>query len=258
MAQFCILYCYGVPKWQGRGAELWAAALGSSAPEAWSIYDVTLGQYPSPAQLAACSGVVITGSPSGVYDDAPWIAPLLRWIRAAVELPAGPRLLGGCFGAQAICQALGGTVLRTPVFVLRAESITAAAPCSAPSPIPSLTALLAQAGGVRLLEAHGDACAALPPGATPLGASASCAHEVFCCTNSRGEVRALGVQAHPEFELEGDVLGRVWPAAAHRLSPEEQAEARASYALPRQDRQVCRVLRAWLLGAAEAGMEGQK
>ena len=249
MASYCVLWCYGTEQWRGRGAELWVAAL--SAPgETWTVHDVTAGDYPSPAQLAACAGLVLTGSPSAAYDAAPWIATLLAYIRAAVALPRGPRLLGGCFGAQAICAALGGAVAATGKFVIRAEAIAApqGAPPPAASPAPQLAALLAAPGGARLLEAHGDACVALPPGATLLGASPSCAHEVFCVPDAAGAPRALGIQAHPEFDLELDTLGRVWPRVQHRLSAAEQEEARASFALPRQGREVAAALKAWLAG----------
>ena len=36
-----------------------------------------------PASPAACSAYVLTGSPAGVYDDLPWIAPLLGFLRQA-------------------------------------------------------------------------------------------------------------------------------------------------------------------------------
>ncbi|MES2833803.1 MAG: type 1 glutamine amidotransferase [Pseudomonadota bacterium] len=67
-------------------------------------FDAVNGPLPDPA---AFDGVMITGSPAGVYDDLPWIAPLLDWIRAA---KGRTRLVGICFGHQAMAQALGGHV----------------------------------------------------------------------------------------------------------------------------------------------------
>lgn len=55
----------------------------------------------------AFDGVMITGSPAGVYDDLPWIPRLLDWIRSA---RGRTRLVGICFGHQAMAQALGGHV----------------------------------------------------------------------------------------------------------------------------------------------------
>lgn len=56
----------------------------------------------------ALEGVLITGSPAGVYDEDPWIGPLLSFIRAAAD--TGVPQAGLCFGHQAIAKALGGLV----------------------------------------------------------------------------------------------------------------------------------------------------
>jgi GMP synthase-like glutamine amidotransferase len=70
-------------------------------------FDVQAGQLPDPASHDAC---LITGSPAGVYDPLPWIAPLIEFIRAA----AGVKMVGVCFGHQAMAQALGGEVIKSP------------------------------------------------------------------------------------------------------------------------------------------------
>ncbi len=52
-------------------------------------------------------GVVITGSPSGVYEDDPWIGALIGWLRALHrDIP----VVGICFGHQIMAQAWGGHV----------------------------------------------------------------------------------------------------------------------------------------------------
>jgi GMP synthase-like glutamine amidotransferase len=56
---------------------------------------------------AAFDGAIITGSAAGVYEDHGWIPPLLKWIRNA---RGRTRLVGVCFGHQAMAQALGGRV----------------------------------------------------------------------------------------------------------------------------------------------------
>lgn len=63
---------------------------------------------PAPDMLEA---VLITGSPAGVYDDEPWIAPLSEFIRDAAA--AGLPQVGICFGHQILAEALGGKVVKS-------------------------------------------------------------------------------------------------------------------------------------------------
>ncbi|MFO0411807.1 MAG: glutamine amidotransferase-related protein [bacterium] len=70
----------------------------------FEIFDVQAGALPDPATFDAA---IITGSPAGVYESAGWIAGLLDWIRAA---KGRTKLVGVCFGHQAMAQALGGRV----------------------------------------------------------------------------------------------------------------------------------------------------
>ncbi|WP_226637746.1 type 1 glutamine amidotransferase [Brevundimonas poindexterae] len=60
-----------------------------------------------PPDPEAFDGVIITGSPAGVYDGEPWIGRLLDWIASA---KGRTRMVGICFGHQAMAQALGGRV----------------------------------------------------------------------------------------------------------------------------------------------------
>jgi len=66
---------------------------------------------PGDGPLPAFDGVdhiVVLGAVSSVNDPDPWIAAELSWLRAADQ--AGVPVLGICFGAQALCAALGGRV----------------------------------------------------------------------------------------------------------------------------------------------------
>jgi GMP synthase-like glutamine amidotransferase len=68
-------------------------------------FDVQAGQLPDSGHDA----ILITGSPAGVYDDFPWIGPLMQFIRSAADR----KMVGVCFGHQVMAQALGGRVVKS-------------------------------------------------------------------------------------------------------------------------------------------------
>lgn len=67
-------------------------------------FDVQSGHLP--VDPASHHAYMITGSPAGVYDPLPWIAPLQDFIRRA----GTSRMVGICFGHQVMAEALGGHV----------------------------------------------------------------------------------------------------------------------------------------------------
>jgi GMP synthase-like glutamine amidotransferase len=60
---------------------------------------------------AALDGILITGSPAGVYDDFPWLDPLRDFIRRAYAQKTP--MIGICFGHQIMADALGGDVRKS-------------------------------------------------------------------------------------------------------------------------------------------------
>jgi len=66
-------------------------------------FDVQAGDFPDPGNHQA---VLITGSPAGVYEELDWLPGLFDFIRAAND----SRMIGVCFGHQAMAAALGGRV----------------------------------------------------------------------------------------------------------------------------------------------------
>jgi GMP synthase-like glutamine amidotransferase len=67
------------------------------------VFDVAAGQLPNGGDHDAC---LITGSPAGVYDPLPWIPALFDFIRSDGDR----KMVGICFGHQAMAEALGGKV----------------------------------------------------------------------------------------------------------------------------------------------------
>ena len=89
----------------GRYPDMYARMLGL---DALPSYDVAAGHLPE--RPDAHDAYIVSGSPAGVYDDLPWIAPLLGFLRAA---RGGPKLVGICFGHQAMAQAFGAYVAKS-------------------------------------------------------------------------------------------------------------------------------------------------
>jgi GMP synthase-like glutamine amidotransferase len=71
----------------------------------YELFDVQKGNFP---QLNGNEINLITGSRAGAYENLPWVPALLDFIRSAHQ--AKTKLVGFCFGHQAIAQALGGEV----------------------------------------------------------------------------------------------------------------------------------------------------
>jgi GMP synthase-like glutamine amidotransferase len=70
-------------------------------------FDVQAGKLPP--RPNGHDAFLITGSPAGVYDALPWIAPLMDFIRSA----DGAKMIGVCFGHQVMAEALGGQVVKS-------------------------------------------------------------------------------------------------------------------------------------------------
>ena len=135
--------------------------------------------FPDDGPLPALDGadhLVVLGAVSSVNDPDPWIAEELAWLRRADT--AGVPVLGICFGAQALCAALGGrveTMERKEIGWTLVESADHE---------------LIPAG--PWLEFHGDRC--LPPAAAVVLARNDAGVQAFRLG------RHLAFQFHPEVD----------------------------------------------------------
>ena len=179
-------------------------------------YDVQAGELP--AEPTECSAYVITGSAAAVYDDLPWIPPFLDFLR---EVRGKAKLVGICFGHQAMAKAFGGDVVRSPkgwgVGLHRYEIV---------EPPPGMREPLAFA----IPAFHQDQVVTLPPGSRLLAAS-----EFTPFASIGYDDDTVSVQGHPEFspafsaaliEAGRDLYGPLAdPALLSLLQPEDGGRA---------------------------------
>lgn len=102
------------PEWAsdfGEYPDMFVSLLGRADPDLEFVtYDVEEGEYPQ--DIDEVDAYLITGSKSSVYDDKPWIAVLMDFVR---ELDARKKkIVGICFGHQIVAHALGGETAKSP------------------------------------------------------------------------------------------------------------------------------------------------
>lgn len=145
-------------------------------------FDVQSGRLPeNPADY---QGAIVTGSAAGVYDDLPWIAPLMEWLRDA---RGRTRLVGICFGHQAMAQAFGGRVEKAACgwgVGLHRYQITADELWMHP-----------RAQSIAIPVSHQDQVTALPPDTRVLAASDFTPYAALAWGDD-----AVSFQCHPEFQ----------------------------------------------------------
>jgi len=170
---------------------------------------------------------LITGCNRSVYEDEGWIVQLLQWIREAHAVRA--KVIGICFGHQAIAQALGGKVERYSGgwgVGIRASQVTddEFAHC-----LPD--------GQMRLLYNHHDQVTRLPEGATVLASSPFCRYEALRIGHN-----IYSFQGHPEYTPEYELhLLRL-----HADNEDPEVKRRATISIEQQTHQGA-IIAAFLL-----------
>ena len=144
-------------------------------------FDVQTGALPG---SSAHDAYLVTGSPAGVYEPLPWIPPLLEFIRSATHA----KMIGVCFGHQAMAQALGGEVIKSPkgwaAGLNRYEVIH-------PQPWTN------GEREVAIPASHQDQVVVQPPNTTVVAAS----HFTPFAALAWSDRTAISFQFHPEFSV---------------------------------------------------------
>jgi GMP synthase-like glutamine amidotransferase len=177
----------GLDQTYGTYAEMFEGTLAREG-RTFRVFRATQGELP-PAKDERLKGVVITGSPSGVYESDPWIQQLIYWLRALDrDIPA----VGICFGHQIMAQAWGGHVEKSDKgwgvglheYRIEAHEVW--------------RKLLGHAdaeGAIRVAATHQDQVVRKPETAILLAGSEFTPNGALYYTDRK----ALSFQCHPEF-----------------------------------------------------------
>lgn len=198
----------------------------------YKTFDMQKETYPD--HLDAAELYLITGSNAGVYENIPWIKNLLRFIQLAHfrQVP----LVGICFGHQAIAQALGGKVEKSPKgwgTGIRTSTVTGT---EALNYFPD--------GKMQLHYNHHDQVERLPREAVAFAGSSFCPYEGFTIGK-----HILTVQGHPEYTTEynrhlilhhaADEPETVKRQALHTLETQKaQGDTIARWILDKMDKEI--------------------
>jgi GMP synthase (glutamine-hydrolysing) len=211
------------------------------------IHDGIARELPDPAETAGvCRGIIVSGSSGAVFEDKPWIPPLLAFLRAAHG--AGSSILGVCFGHHALAAALGGEVKWNPRGREMGTVPIYLTPAGESSPL-----FRGFASGDAVPLVHRTHVTRLPEGAIRLAFNQMTPIQAFQAG------RSFGVQFHPEFtpatlralaELHGNVLIR----REHFLDGEEHLhDFMTTFRETPSGRRILRNFVSWVSGNGDRG-----
>jgi GMP synthase-like glutamine amidotransferase len=177
--------------------QLFQQALELPADVVWDEYNIFSGEKPDQSAMERqYAAVVVCGSHVNVSDPHEWLTDLFDLIKFSSTLPS-VRLLGVCFGCQAVAAALGGSVGPNVCgsYVFRNEKVVLA-PMLQQTLVDSAIIQGPPPASLNLLATHGQCVHKVPDGGHVLAWSDGSPHELFVCGEHSN---IIGCQCHPEY-----------------------------------------------------------
>lgn len=212
----------------GSYPDMFEALLGEGFD--YQVFDVQAGQWP--ARPEDFAGFVITGSAAGVYEHDAWIGQLMDWLRAA---KGRTRLVGVCFGHQAMAQAFGGKVVKSPKgwgVGVQTYEVKAHEPWMAPD-----------APAFSIPASHQDQVVELPPHAHVVAGDDFAPYAAIAYDDQP----AISFQGHPEFDP-AYAAALIESRREEKLTAQEADRALTSLKGPNDNQEVGAWMRAFLAG----------
>lgn len=210
----------------GTYAEMFRRWLAPAMPEAcFEALHVAEGTR-FPEDAGEFDGYLITGARAGVYDDEPWIAPLIVFLQ---RLRAEKRPVTGiCFGHQIMAQAYGGEVRKSDggwIIGRAAHALTTDGQ------------RIFGTGPLWQMSVHQDQVIVPPPTARRLVQNELSPNGGFIYTDFPG----ISLQFHPEYDRH--VIANLLDTFSGSLFPAEiSARARADLDGPLDSARVAQVI----------------
>jgi GMP synthase-like glutamine amidotransferase len=210
----------------GRYPAMFTDLLGASGDQ-FEAFAVRSGAFPRHPR--SCDAYIITGSPAGVHDGEPWIAPTRDFLQRAKGEAA---LVGVCFGHQLMADAFGGKVERAAggwgIGLHRCR-------------VRERRPWMDEAGEVAAPASHQDQVVVAPPNATVVAGSDFNPVGMLVYEDQP----AISIQLHPEFEP--DFAAALIEARRGSIYEEETARAAiASLAAPNDNRRIGQWIKGFL------------
>ncbi|KAF8513087.1 class I glutamine amidotransferase-like protein [Gautieria morchelliformis] len=149
---------------------------------------------------AAYDGVVITGSAASVPANLPWISRLVSYIRSLANASPRVKIIGICFGHQAVACAFGGECIPNDgKWEVGATEIR----------LTDVGKQLFGVSSISIHQMHKDHVPALPPRFLLLGSTAVSPIQgmILPYEDQPSQTHIFCVQGHPEFV--SDIVNKI-------------------------------------------------